>query len=141
MIGCIFVEVSELRVDRNNGEMSTGEDKLILDFVVPDIAVVLLPDVISVDCKEIFDDEVMAGSVILNVTAENAVFPVVAVSCNFEASVVSVSFASSTGNEGTASLITAQLVLGVMCETAGVGIPGGKGRLSSAGSMPEIRHK
>lgn len=116
MIGCIFVGVSELTVDRNNGEMSTGEDKLILDFV----AVVLLPDVISVDCKEIFDDEIMAGSVVLNVTAENAVFPVVAVSCNFEASVVSLSFASGTGNEVTASLITAQLVLDVMCETAGV---------------------
>lgn len=120
LIGCIFVEVSELTVDRNNGEMSTGEDKLILDFVVPDIAVVLLPDVILVDCEEIFDDKVMVGSVVLDVTAENSVFPVVAVSCNFEASVVSMSFASGIGNKLTTSLITAKLVLDVRCETAGV---------------------
>lgn len=141
LIVCIFVEVSELTVDGNNGEKSTGEDKLTFDFVVSDIAVVLLPDVTSVDCEEIFDDKVMVGSVLLDVTAENSGFPVVAVSCNFEASVVSMSFASGTGSEVTASVITAKLVLGVMCESAGVRMLDVKSALSSAGSMPEIRYK
>jgi len=120
LIGCIFVEVSELTLDGNNGEMSTGEDKLTLDFVVSDIVVVVFPDVISVDCEEVFDDKVILGSVVLDVTAENSVFPVAAVSCSSEASVVSMSFASGTGNEVTTSLIAAKLVLGVMCETAGI---------------------
>lgn len=120
LISCIFVEVSELTVDRNNGEMSAGEDKLTLDCVVPDIAVVLLADVISVDGEEMFDDKVMVGSVVIDVSAENSVFPVVAVNGNFEASVVSMSFISGTGNDDTASLITAKLVLDVICETVGV---------------------
>lgn len=120
LISCIFVEVSELTVDGNKGEMSAGEDKLTLDCVVPDIAVVLLPDVISVDCEEMFDDKVMVGSVVIDVRAENSVFPGVAVNGNFEASVVSMSFTSGTGNDDTASLLTAKLVLDVICETVGV---------------------
>lgn len=120
LISCILVEVSELPVDGNKGEMATEADKLTLDFVVPVIAVVLLPDVISVDCEEISGDKVMAGSVLLEVIAENSSFPVVAVSCNFVASAVSLSSASGTGNEVTSSLITATLVLGVKCGTAGV---------------------
>lgn len=132
LISCVFVEVSEV---------ATREDKLTLDFAVTDIPVVLPDDVISADCEEIYDDKVMSGSVGLVVTAENLVFPVVAVNFNFEASVVSMSFASGTGNEVTTSLITAEVVLDVTCETAGVSKMVGKGGLSSAGSMPEIRHK
>lgn len=120
LISCILVEVSELTVDGNKGEMSTGADKLTSDFVVPVIAVVLLPDVISVDCEETFGDKVMAGSVLLDVIAENSSFLVVAVSCNFVASVVPMSFASGIGNEVTSSLVTAKPALGVKCGTAGV---------------------
>lgn len=112
------MEVFELMVDGNNGETSIGEDKLTLDFIVSDTAVVILPDVISVDWEEIFDDKAMVGSVVLDVTAENSVFPVVSVSCNFDSSVVSMSLTSGMGNEVTASLITAKLE--VMCEAADV---------------------
>lgn len=120
LTSCIPVEVSELKVDGNKGEMSTEADKLTLDFVVPVIAVVLLPDVISVDCEEILGDKVKAGSVLLDGIAENSGFPVVAVSCNSVASAASVSFASGTGNAVTSSLITAKLALGVRCGTAEV---------------------
>lgn len=140
LIGCIFVEVSEVTVDWNNGETSMGEDKLTLDFVVPNTAVVLLPDVISVDCEEIFDDKDMFRNVVWDVRAENSVFPVVAVTCNFEA-IVAMSIASGTGNEVSDSLITAKLVLDFVCETDGVWMLSGKARLSFAGSMPEIRQK
>lgn len=89
-MGCIFVEASEPTADGNNGEVSRGEDKLTLDCVVLDVAVVVLSDVISVDCEETFDDK---GSVVFDVTTENSVFPRVAASCCFEGSVVSMSFA------------------------------------------------
>lgn len=120
LISSILVEVSEPTIDGNKGEMPTEADKLTLDFVVPVIAVVLLPDVISVACEEIFGNKVTAGSVLLDVIAENSGFPVVAVSCNFVSSVVSMSFASGTGNEVASSLITAKLALGVKCGIAGV---------------------
>lgn len=120
LISSILVEIFELTVDGNKREVPTEADKLTLDFVVPVTAVVLLPDIVSVDCEEILGDKVMAGSVLLNVISENSCFPVVAVSCNFVASVVSVSFASGTRNEVTSSLIPAKLVLGVKCGTAGV---------------------
>lgn len=120
LISFIFVEVSELPVDENNEEIPTEEEKLTLDFVVLGAGTVLLSDVIAVDCEEIADDKVIVGSVVLDRPCGNSVFPTVVVSCNSEASVVSMSTALGTGNEVTTSSITAKVVLEVMWETAGV---------------------
>lgn len=119
LIICIFVEVSEVTGDGNNRETSAREDKLTLDFAISGSVVVLLSaDVISLGCEERYD-KVTARSVVLDVTAENLVFSVVAGSFNFEASVVFMSAVARKGNEVT-SLMAAKVVLNVKWETAGV---------------------